>query len=92
MHGEMHLNCTGDNLPRVLFCLETYNNTFRAPNTPVKIRGVPQDKCDVHHNWFLKHSGPEEAVKGLSAKTKAFNNVYGNRSKAAVTPPASRPP
>jgi hypothetical protein len=42
--------------------IEIYSNTFRAPNTPVKIRGVPQEKCDVHHNWFVKHTDAKEAV------------------------------
>lgn len=59
------------------------NNTFLAPNTPVQIRGAPQEKCDVHHNWFLKHGEPQEAVGGLSEKTKAFNNVYGDNPKSA---------
>lgn len=58
--------------------IEIYNNTFRAPQTPVAIRGVPKDKCEVHHNWFPKHSDPKRAVVGLSEKTKAFDNVYGD--------------
>jgi hypothetical protein len=49
----------------------------------VKIRGVPQDRCDVHHNWFVQRIGPGEAVNGLSAKTKAFNNVYGTHPTTA---------
>ena len=63
--------------------IEIYNNTFRAPKTPVVIRGVPREKCEVHHNWFLKHGGPKEAVGGLSKKTKAFDNVYGDHPTAA---------
>jgi hypothetical protein len=63
--------------------IEITNNTFRAPNTPVNIRGVPQKKCEVHNNWFLKQGGPEEAVKGLSKKTKAHKNVYGENPTAA---------
>jgi hypothetical protein len=58
--------------------IEIYDNTFRAPTTPVVIRGIPQEKCEVHHNWFPKHGGPTEAVKGLSERTKAFNNAYGD--------------
>jgi len=57
--------------------------TFQAPNPAVKIRGVPQEKCDVHHNWFLKHGESKDAVLGLSGKTKVFNNVYGDNPKAA---------
>ncbi len=56
--------------------IEIYNNTFRAPQTPVVIRGVPQEKCDVHHNWFLKHDAPDRAVIA-QAKTKVFGNAYG---------------
>lgn len=58
--------------------IEIYNNTFLAPQTSVLIRGLPQDKCDIHHNWFLKHAEPKEAVGGLSEKTKVFNNTYGD--------------
>ncbi len=62
--------------------IEIHNNTFRAPQTPVVIRGVPQDKCDVHHNWFVKQAKPSEAV-GASAKTKVFDNAYGPKPTAA---------
>jgi len=60
--------------------IEIYNNTFRAPQTPMVIRGVPQEKCDMHHNWFLKHNEAESAVRA-SAKTKAFDNAYGPDAK-----------
>lgn len=60
--------------------IEIYNNTFRAPQTPVVIRGVPQDKCDVHHNWFVKHPEPQRAVRA-SAKTNVFDNAYGAEPK-----------
>ena len=42
------------------------------------IRGEPQEKCEVHHNWFLKQHRPADAVEGLSEKTRAFNNVMGS--------------
>ena len=57
--------------------IEIYNNTFRASPTPVVIRGVPEEKCEVHHNWFLKHDQPGRAV-GSSAKTKVFSNAFGD--------------
>ncbi|MFC1806382.1 right-handed parallel beta-helix repeat-containing protein [Planctomycetota bacterium] len=60
--------------------IEIHNNTFRAPQTPVVIRGVPQDKCDVHHNWFPKHRGPALAVRA-SSKTNVFRNAYGAEPK-----------
>ena len=56
--------------------MEIYNNTFYAPQTSVVIRGVPEDKCDIHHNWFAKHTGLNQAVRGLSEKTIAMNNIY----------------
>ena len=60
--------------------IEIYNNTFRAPQTPVAIRGVPQEKCEVHHNWFPKHTEPNTVIRA-SARTKVFNNVYGAEAK-----------
>jgi hypothetical protein len=62
--------------------IDIYNNTFRAQQTPIVIRGVPQDKCEVYHNWFLKHSKPYQAVSS-SGKTKVFDNVYSTEPKAA---------
>jgi hypothetical protein len=62
--------------------IEIYNNTFRAQQTPVVIRGVPQDKCEVYHNWFMKHSGSLQAVRS-SGKTKVFSNAYTNEPKVA---------
>ena len=60
--------------------IEIYYNTFRAPQTPVVIRGVPQEKCEVHHNWFVKHSEPSQAVRS-AGKTKVFKNAYTNKPK-----------
>ncbi|MCP4613348.1 MAG: hypothetical protein GY845_32050 [Planctomycetes bacterium] len=62
--------------------IEIYNNTFRAPQTPVVIRGVPQDKCEVYNNWFVKHSESLQAVRA-SDKTKVYNNAYTNEPKVA---------
>ena len=62
--------------------IEIYNNVFRAPQTPVVIRGVPEVKCEVHHNWFPKHDGPSRAVRA-SKRTKVYDNLYGDKPKAA---------
>lgn len=62
--------------------IEIYNNTFHAPQTPVVIRGIPQEKCEVHHNWFLKHQEAGQAVRG-SDKTRVFSNVYTKNPKRA---------
>ncbi|MFQ5809113.1 MAG: right-handed parallel beta-helix repeat-containing protein [Armatimonadota bacterium] len=60
--------------------IEIYNNTFRAPQTPIVIRGVPQDTCEVHHNWFPQHEEPGKAVRA-SDKTTVFDNAYGAEAK-----------
>ncbi len=62
--------------------IEIHNNTFRAPQTPIAIRGVPQDKCDVHHNWFVRHDSAAKAVRA-SKRTIVHDNAYGSAPKAA---------
>ena len=62
--------------------IEIYNNTFRAPQTPVVIRGVPEEGCEVHHNWFTKHGEASQAVRA-SAKTRVSDNVYGDKLNVA---------
>ena len=62
--------------------INIHNNTFREPQTPVVIRGVPQEICQVHHNWFVKHTQPKQAVIS-SEKTKVYDNTYGNKPKLA---------
>ena len=59
--------------------MEIYNNTFRAPERAVVIRGVPEEKCEIYQNWFVKHQDAEQAVRGTSNKTTVFNNVYGKK-------------
>jgi hypothetical protein len=63
--------------------IEIYNNTFRAPTLAVNIRGVPQQKCEVHNNWFAKHSERKKTIKGFSEKTRAFENAYGETPTSA---------
>jgi hypothetical protein len=58
--------------------IEIYNNTFLAKQTPVVIRGIPEQKCDVFYNWFLKHTGPGQAVRA-STKTQVHDNAYGSK-------------
>lgn len=53
-----------------------HHNTFRAPQTPVVIRGVPQESCEVLNNWFPRHDTPEKAVRA-EEKTHVRNNAYG---------------
>jgi hypothetical protein len=60
--------------------LEIYNNTFHAPQTPIVIRGVPEEVCKVHHNWFAQHSGARQAVHASSG-TEVYSNAYGSKPK-----------
>ncbi len=53
-----------------------HHNTFRAPQTPVVIRGVPQDACRVYGNWFPRHEKPDLAVRA-SENTEVRDNAYG---------------
>jgi len=62
--------------------IEISNNTFRAPQTPVVIRGVPQETCQVHNNWFVAHSESAKAVRA-SKRTIVTNNAYGPEPKTA---------
>jgi hypothetical protein len=56
--------------------IEISNNTFRAPQTPIVIRGVPQETCKVHNNWFAAHTESAKAVRA-SKRTIVTNNAYG---------------
>ena len=62
--------------------IEIYNNTFRAPTKAVGIRGVPQEKCEVHHNWFQAHHNVKEAVFAED-KTTVKDNAYGEKPEKA---------
>ncbi len=52
------------------------HNTFRAPTTPVVIRGVPEKVCRVTGNWFCRHSRPDEAAQG-GERLEVEDNAYG---------------
>ena len=62
--------------------IEIYSNTFLAPETPVVIRGIPQEKCGIYHNWFATHADAKRAVSA-AAKTKVYSNAYGAAPQAA---------
>ena len=74
MHGGL---ARGDGTNIAGTAIDIYNNFFRSLQTSVFIRGIPQEKCDIHHNWFNKHSSAAQAVKA-SVKTEIKNNAYGN--------------
>lgn len=56
--------------------IRIHHNTFRAPQTPVVIRGVPQDICEVFANWFPRHAAPDQAVRAAE-RTVVRDNAYG---------------
>ncbi|MGI5817546.1 MAG: right-handed parallel beta-helix repeat-containing protein [Armatimonadota bacterium] len=62
--------------------IEICNNTFRAPERAVVIRGVPQDVCEVRHNWFEAHQDTDAAVRA-AAGTEVHDNLYGPDAKPA---------
>ncbi|MEX2232858.1 MAG: hypothetical protein WD824_11895 [Cyclobacteriaceae bacterium] len=76
MHGGRDRK---DNTEIAGTAIEIYNNTFHVPvpERAVVIRGVPEERCEIHHNWILEHQDVDMAVDGLSEKTRAFNNAYG---------------
>ena len=55
--------------------IEICSNTFLAPQTPIVIRGVPQEKCEVHHNWFPRHPSAAKAFRGPD-EAKVEGNLY----------------
>ncbi|MHC4206563.1 MAG: hypothetical protein ACYSTT_18075 [Planctomycetota bacterium] len=57
-------------------------STRHARQTPVVIRGVPEEKCEVRHNWFMKHSNAGQAVHS-SGKTEVLDNAYTDKPKVA---------
>lgn len=79
MHGGRD---RGDGTEIAGTSIEIEHNTFLAQQTAVVIRGVPEETCEVHHNWFAKHRDEGQAVHA-SAKTKVFDNVYGDGLSAA---------
>lgn len=75
MHGGRD---RGDGTDIAGTSIEIYNNTFRAAETAVVIRGVPEKQCTVHCNWFVTHSDAAQAVHG-EARTVVENNAYGKK-------------
>lgn len=63
--------------------IRIHNNTFWAPATPVYIRGVPQDVCEVFHNWFPRHEGPKQAIRH-GKNTIVRDNAYGTEPPKVI--------
>lgn len=63
--------------------IEIANNTFRAPQRAVVIRGEPEEACVVSGNWFAAHSDAVAAVRGYE-RTQVLDNLYGDPGNAVV--------
>ena len=74
MHGGID---RGDGTNIAGTSIEIYNNSFWSIERSVSIRGIPQTKCEIHHNWFRAHGTIIQAVKRFD-RTETKNNVYGN--------------
>lgn len=56
------------------------NNTFMGTETPIVIRGEPEEEIQVSRNWFHKQEAPQQAVIH-EAGTQVVDNAYGDESK-----------
>ncbi len=61
--------------------IEIINNTFKAPEKAIGIRGVAEEKCDIYQNWFWKHSTPLDAVMAEPLRLNLKDNVYGLKNQ-----------
>ena len=59
--------------------LNIHHNTFYPSYVPVKIRGVPQEKAEIHHNWFAGHDDSDSVVV-TDGNTKVFDNLMRQNS------------
>ncbi|MDA0709625.1 MAG: hypothetical protein O3B73_05365 [bacterium] len=70
--------------------MHVHHNTFFCPKTAVVIRGIPQEKAEIDHNWF--YQSPTELAVRSDGNTEITNNVYGlsNPQFVADTPLIAR--
>tara|TARA_B100000131_G_scaffold138372_1_gene134710 strand:+ start:3461 stop:4546 length:1086 start_codon:yes stop_codon:yes gene_type:complete len=77
MHGGRD---RGDGTKIAGSVIKIHNNTFLSEKPSVVIRGIPEIRCDVYHNWFKKHTNQIEAVKAQK-NTFINKNLYGTTIK-----------
>lgn len=59
--------------------IEIYNNTFRAPEFAIGIRGEPEQECKIYQNWFVSHKEMDQAIRPYPyKKPNVYDNLYGN--------------
>jgi len=63
--------------------IRIHHNTFRAPQTSIVIRGVPENVCEVFGNWFVRHANPKRAVRA-GKKTVVRDNAYDTDPPRAI--------
>jgi len=55
--------------------MKVHHNTFRCPETEIAIRGVPEEKAEIHHNWMYHR--PDEVSVRSDGRTVVRDNAYG---------------
>ncbi len=76
MHGGKDLK---DGTNRAGSTINIHHNTFYSEvNTPIVVRGVPEERSEFHHNWFVNQQ-PGKAVSQMYAKEgmRIYKNAYG---------------
>ena len=55
--------------------MHIHHNTFFCPKTAVVIRGIPEERADIHHNWF--YQPPHDLSVRSDGNTTIHHNAYG---------------
>jgi len=71
--------------------ISIHHNTFRPAIRAIKIRGLPQESADVHHNWF---GAPAPGPRTVSSpgRTRVHDNAYGRANPRLADKPAPPKP
>jgi len=59
--------------------IQIHHNTFRAQQTPVVIRGIPEKECRIFGNWFCRHEKMGEAASRPAVRCFEKTVVEGNK-------------
>lgn len=72
MHGGINRN-DGTDIAGTL--IQIHHNTFLSPSRAIRVNGRPQEKLDVHHNWFRQETG--DAAVHQQGNADLHDNAYG---------------
>lgn len=76
MHGSRD---RGDTANVAGTWMKIHHNTFADPsNSAIRIRGVPEDEAEIHHNWFYNAQEPRRQPTG-GWTPEAIVQVYVER-------------